>query len=223
VVETHKGGPFQADMTISDYQDRAQAAYGLRYFAELKLSPKNVLTPENCGQVLDYFNRAHEFQPHRTEFAAILSNFDSTCIFTARYTKDTTNITTSPAPTLVDAIVYADGQSRLQYTELIPLLDPRFSSNWTVLAVARSHFLLSVPMPKPASVTPTSASTTRTGSTVATAGTDAVWLPPSQRRGKKDQAFVLKIAHSRTNATNEIAMLQKIRDSHMCVHVPELV
>jgi hypothetical protein len=69
-----------------------------------------------------------------------LSNFDSTCIFTARYTKDTTNITTSPAPTLVDAIVYTDGQSRLQDTERIPLLDPRFSSNWTVLAVARSRF-----------------------------------------------------------------------------------
>ena len=64
VVETYKGGPFQADMTISDYQDRAQAAYGLRYFVELKLSPKNVLTPENCGQVLDYFYKAHEFQPH---------------------------------------------------------------------------------------------------------------------------------------------------------------
>ena len=189
VVETYKGGPFQADVTISDCQDRAQAAYGLRYFVELKLSPKNVFSHENCGQVLDYFNKAHEFRPHQAEFTAILSNFDSTYVFTARYTKDTTNITTRLAPTLEDAIVHADGQSRLQYTELIPLLDPRFSSNWTVLAVARSHFLLPVPMPKPASVTPTSASTTRTGSTVATAGTDAEWLPPGDAARKIKASF----------------------------------
>ena len=63
-------------LSVADYND-TRLLYCLRYFIELKFPGISLLTPENCGQVLDYFNKAREKQPHRAEFVAVLSDFNS--------------------------------------------------------------------------------------------------------------------------------------------------
>jgi hypothetical protein len=84
VVNTSSLGDFRPDISVADYEG-TQLLYYMRYFIELKLPKNNLLTSENCGQVLDYFNKAQEKQPYRSHFVAILSNFTSACVFTAEY------------------------------------------------------------------------------------------------------------------------------------------
>jgi Protein kinase domain len=221
VVDTHRKGDFSADLSVADYSD-ARLLYCLRYFIELKFPGISLLTPENCGQILDYFNKAHEKQPHRAEFVAVLSDFDSAMVFTARYTLEAVNITKQPAPTFADAILHAELQSKSQYANRIPELDHCFLDNWNVLAVARNHFLLSVHLLSPAPATPTPASTISTRSQTAARITDTKWRAPSHHR-KRDTYFVMKIAHGTTTVANEIKTLQKIREAEYCAHLPELV
>jgi hypothetical protein len=77
----------------------------------------------------------------------ILSNFESAWIFTARYEGATVTIFKQRAQSLTDAIIYADTQSRLQYTKRIPNLDTRLSPNFDVVAVGKHHFVLEVELP----------------------------------------------------------------------------
>jgi hypothetical protein len=69
-------------------------------------------------------------------------------------------IVVQPAPSLADAIIYADKQSRLQYTTRVPVLERPFTSDYRILDVTRHHFLLEVPTPE--SIEPEATSTTET-------------------------------------------------------------
>jgi hypothetical protein len=59
VVDTSKLREFPADVSIADYLD-GRVPYGVRYFIELKWPKGNLISAENCGQMLDYFDIAHE-------------------------------------------------------------------------------------------------------------------------------------------------------------------
>ena len=226
VVDTHDRGDFRPDISVADFQDD-RLVYCLWYFIELKLSGSNLLAPDHCGQLLDYFHKSREKQRHRREFMGILSNFDSAWVFTARYEAETVTIFKRSAPTLADALLYADAQSRLQYTKRIPVLNTRFSSEYTILAVAKHHFLVRVPLPvsAPTSI-PTrpvarSAIVTRSQMNQAEVSShDPHWRSPSRHR--VPAAFVLKIVHGDTSVANEIKILRKIRDI-ACSNLPELV
>jgi hypothetical protein len=202
VVDTHMIGDFRPDISVADFKDD-RLLYTLWYFIELKLPGINLLTAENCGQVVDYFQKAHEKQRHRSDFIALLSNFTSTWVFTAQYTEMTVNISKQPASTFADAIIYADVQSRKQSRTRISL-DSHFASDYTILNVARHHFLLRVQMPTPTSPT----------------HENDLWRSPT--RHSTSSFFVLKIAHDETTVANEIDILKKIRDMQ-CIHLPELV
>jgi hypothetical protein len=115
VVDTHDSKDFRADVSISDYAD-GKVAYCLWYFIELKFVKVELFTADHCGQMLDYFHEAHERQPHRREFVGILSNFISAWVFTARYHGGSVTVSQQHAGSLADAIIYADGESRVQYT-----------------------------------------------------------------------------------------------------------
>jgi hypothetical protein len=226
VVDTHKSRDFPPDISISDYEDD-RVPYCLWYFIELKMPSNALLTAENCGQVLDYFHKAHAKQPHRRDFIAILSNFVSAWVFSIRYDGRDATVTKRSAPTLADAIIHADVQSRQQYTTKIPSLDKRLSSEFTVLAVGRLHFLLQVPVPvfgsakttpTPAKLPPTSNVQTRHQSKGS--ANESAWRSPCRHRGKK--SFALKIVNRETTVAKEIKILRKIRDAE-CIHLPELV
>jgi len=57
VVDTSKLRGFPADVSIADYLDE-RVPYGMRYFIELKWPKGNLISAENCGQMLDYFDIA---------------------------------------------------------------------------------------------------------------------------------------------------------------------
>jgi hypothetical protein len=97
VVDTSKLREFPADVSIADYLDE-RVPYGMRYFIELKWPKGNLIFAENCGQMLDYFDIAHERQPHRLVFAAILSNFDAAFVFEAVYRGDSVTIYRKACP-----------------------------------------------------------------------------------------------------------------------------
>ena len=95
VVDTHSIGYFCHDVSVADYND-SRLIFFWRYFIKFKppTSRSNLLTPENCGHVLDYFVHAKEVQPHRREFIGVLSDFDDTFVFTAEITDQEIRITT---------------------------------------------------------------------------------------------------------------------------------
>jgi hypothetical protein len=74
VVDTHNKGDFRPDVHVSDYKDRKNVVFFLRYFIEFKLPSIDLITPDHCGQVVDYFHKTHEKPRHRREFNGILSN-----------------------------------------------------------------------------------------------------------------------------------------------------
>ena len=75
VVDTHSKGTFSTDISVAHHKDD-RLPYFLLYSIELKIPKKKLETSENCGQLLDYFNAVYKKQPHRSEFVAILSNFE---------------------------------------------------------------------------------------------------------------------------------------------------
>jgi hypothetical protein len=227
VVDTHKTGDLRPDVSVGDYPDD-RLPYCLWYFIEFKLPGGSLLAPEHCGQVLDYFHKIHEKQPHRREFIGILSDFVSAWVFTARYGTNNVTISRQAAPSLADAIVYADAQSRLQYTNRIPTLDKPLTSGYAILAVAKHHFVLEVPIPacgqiQPASKStkkPTAVSQVQTRNQTKASIANQPWRFPS--RHPKASHFVLKIVHGEATVTNELKILREIRDAK-CMHLPELV
>lgn len=225
VVDTHGRGEFRPDISVADFPDD-RLLYCLWYFIELKLPGQNLLSPDNCGQVVDYFHKARERQPHRREFTGILSNFESAWVFTVCYESDTFTVSKQSAPTLADAIVYANSQSQLQYTKRIPPLDTCFKSKYSILGIGRHHFLLQVNLRSGESTLATenrSTIITRQTSHARTSTSNKDWLPPSRHRGiTASTDFVLKIAHGRTTVANELSILRKIRDAD-CLNLPELV
>ena len=227
VVDTHSKGEFRADISVA-HQEDDRLPYCLRYFIELKLPGKNLKTAENCGQILDYFNAVHEKQPYRSEFVAILSNFKNSWVFIAHY--DHQNILTISermADDIADAVVFADRTSNSQYSTRIPELDPRFGSQYSILAVSRHHFLLSLSQPKLSPteslkpVSHTHAHNTR-GKVKSSSPEDDSWRNPSRHTVDPKRRFVLKVLHRGTSVANEIAVLQKLRDAQ-CPHLPEIV
>jgi hypothetical protein len=95
VVDTHNNGDFHPDVSVG-YQKLKddRLPYFLWYFIEFKLPTVNISTSEQCGQVLDYFYKVHEKQPHRRDFVAILSNFVAAWVFTARFEAEEVTIST---------------------------------------------------------------------------------------------------------------------------------
>jgi hypothetical protein len=211
VVDTSKLREFPADVSIADYPDE-RVPYGVRYFIELKWPKGNLISAENCGQMLDYFDIAHERQPHRLAFAAILSNFDAAFVFEADYRGDSVTIYRKAAPALVDAIIYVDQLSRKQY-QPIPPINNLLSSNYSFIDNSKHHVLLSVPFP-----TSVSAGMQTKSKRLARKQS---WGDPS-RFLQGDRRFVLKMARDGLDVSNEIRILKAIRDSQ-CERLPELV
>jgi hypothetical protein len=211
VVNTSKLREFPAVMSIADYLDE-RVPYGVLYFIELKWPKGNLISAENCGQMLDYFDIAHERQPHRLAFAAILSNFDAAFVFEADYRGDSVTICRKAAPTLVDAIIYVDQLSREQY-QPIPPIHNLFSSNYSFIDNSRHHVLLSVPVP-------TSGSTGMQTKSKRLAREQS-WRDPS-RFLRGDKRFVLKMARGGLDVSNEVRILKAIKDAR-CECLPELV
>jgi hypothetical protein len=221
VVDTHSKGEFHADISVAHQQDD-RLPYCLRYFIELKIRKSKLNTAENCGQILDYFNSVHERQPYRSEFVAILSNFESSWVFIARYDHQN-NVTISErgADHLADAVIFADRLSNSQYSTRIPELDSRLGSQYSILAVSHHHFLLSLqPKPSLTESSKTVAHTRVTRSEVRSSSPkDDSWRNPSRH---PKGCFVLKIVHGQTSVANEIAVLKRLRDAD-CPHLPEIV
>jgi hypothetical protein len=223
VVDTHSKGEFHADISVA-HQEDDRLPYSLRYFIELKIRKSNLKTAENCGQILDYFNAVHERQPYRSEFVAILSNFECSWVFTARYDRqDNVTISEQCADNIADAVIFADHVSDSQYSTRIPDLYGRFGSQYSILAVSRHHFLLSLSQPKESlkTVARTHARNTRRKVKSSSAKDDS-WRNPSRHTVDLDGRFVLKVVHGKTSVANEIAVLQRFRDAH-CPHLPEIV
>ena len=211
VVDTHQNNDFHADIGVAEYGD-SRLVYSLLYFLEFKHPTVGLRTPENCGQVLDYFNEVREKQPRRLHFVAILSNFSETWVYVASFSKDGPKIIEYPCRSLADAVVYAEGISKSQFKMKIPRLDSRFEPNYKVLAVGKHYFLLSVtnsPSPVPARTTSRNQGTTP-------------WKTPRRHCDPKGR-FVMKVAHDDgCSLENEIKFLTKIRNAQ-CRHLPELV
>ena len=224
VVDTHSKGAIRVDISVAHSED-SRLPYCLRFFLELKLPKGNLATAENCGQILDYFNALHGYQPYRTEFVGILSNFKESLVFTANYSGDKVTVAQRWAETLADAVIFADRTSKKQYQTKIPVLNDRLGSQYNILTCSRLHFLLSVPNPTPSAqgkenTALTHAHNTRSKFKTNSLGDDP-WTVPSRHTGRKD--FVLKIAHREdTTVANEIAVLKKLREAD-CQHLPELV
>jgi hypothetical protein len=221
VVDTHSKGEFHADISVAGQEDD-RLPYCLRYFIELKLREKKMKTAENCGQILDYFNAVHERQPYRSEFVAILSNFDSSLVFIASYDHQN-NVTISEqwADTMADAVIFADRISNSQCSTRLPEIDDRFGSQYSILAVSRHHYLLSLSQPKPSPEVYTHTPKTRS-KVKSSFFEDDSWRNPSRHTFDTKRRFVLKIVHGQTSVANEIAILQKLREAD-CAHLPEIV
>jgi hypothetical protein len=147
VVDTHDKGDLRADGCVSDYDDE-KTLYCLWYFIEFKYLTIALNTSDQCGQMLDYFYKAKDKQPYRQEFIGILSNFKSAWVFTARFRGDaeaeTITVERLYARSLTDAIIYADVESRRQYTRQMPKVDARLPQTFDLRAVGKHHFILKV-------------------------------------------------------------------------------
>jgi hypothetical protein len=226
VFDTHALKDFPVDITVAEYEDE-RLVYSLLYFAELKLEVKGVRldTADHCGQVLDYCHKAREKQPDRQIFIGILSNFGVTFVFAVRYERDIVLVDKRLAPSLADAIIYADTESR-KYYKRMRAMDPRLEAPSSILGTAKNKFVLQVPEPKLESIieTPPSASNLRTRQQIKSSQ-KRVWLSP--RRHHVKRGFALKtVARDQDEAIvdikKEIEILRMIRDAE-CINVPELV
>jgi hypothetical protein len=213
VVDTHQQGNFRPDISVADFPDD-RLLYCMWYFIELKVAVN--LTPSSySGQILDYFNKAHERQRHRREFTAILSNLAIAWVFTAEFNEEVVRVYRAYAPSLADAIVYADAESRKQRPANLPRLEDRFSPRYNVLAVSKHHHLLKVSVP-PEPATPPSTPTTRR--------TKGVWKP--SLRHPNATYFVLKVAYGEADVLNELRILEEIKratKNQACDNLPDLV
>jgi hypothetical protein len=117
----------------------------VQYYIEFKWQfSGNLISSDNCGQMVDYFNILSEHQPDRSFFVVILSNFDTTWVFKAEYRGGSLTIYRKVADMLADAVIYVDQQSHKQY-QPIPSLNELFSSNYTFIDILENHIVLSVP------------------------------------------------------------------------------
>jgi hypothetical protein len=233
VVDTHAKGE-SADISVAQYSD-SRLPYTLQYFIELKFQTTKLDNAENCGQVVDYFNGVREKQPTRMEFVAILSNFEESFVFKARYDHNKVSIVKQAAMGFADAVICADRSSRYHYHDRIPELDSHrwHGSQYEILNISSRHFLLSALKPKP------SLNSTETGSrgnphfTRSKVGSssrgnpwrDNWWQDPSQH-SLDNGRFVLKIGKGTNSVANEIALLKLLRSSpHSsdCPNLPEIV
>jgi hypothetical protein len=226
VVDTHGFKDVGADITFAEFDDE-RLKYSILYLLELKLKGKGekLDTADHCGQVLDYCHMARRSQPDRNTFIGILSNLEITWVFTVHYEGDDVSVDKRLAPSLADAIIHADIESRRHYKR-IPALNTRFPQNFSILAPGNPTFVLKVGKlaSESAVITPPSNVGTRTRSK--TSGQKDPWRSP--RRHVTGEAFALKIVGRDVDITGvpglkkEIDMLRKIRDAD-CVHMPELV
>lgn len=218
VVDTHQHNDFYADVSIATYDD-ARLPYSVRYFLEFKLPSVEPRTAAFCGQMLDYFNTVREKQPHRSRFMGVLSNYSSSWVYDAVFEEKGPKIEEYPCSSLADAIIFAETSSASQLRATIPSLDEALYPKFSVLALGKHYFLLSVkkrgPLLEDDTVprrTPTRRQTDKNTPT---------WFPPVRYREQKNQ-FVLKITHDSRSLDNEITVLQKLRDAN-CLHIPEIV
>jgi len=217
VINSHANPLFPADISFARFSD-AKFLHFLLYFLELKLHSKgNLTSPANCGQILNYFHIAHEKQPHRKSFTGILSDIAHTYVFTARYDTDKVNILYRCVSSLADAIIFADDQSQEQNKAQVPQLPKPFGFDFAVLAAAKHHFILDVPIPKLPNqeAAPTARRRGRIKQSI-----DQQWQPPS--RHLRNKSFIVKIAQNDSTVANELEILRKLKEVQ-CVHLPELV
>ena len=93
VHNSHAFHRFRADISIAKTSYLDNLPYGLLYFVELKLpSARNLFSPENCGQILNYVYNARRKQPYRNSFVAILSNLQTAFLFKV----ESTSLSRSP-------------------------------------------------------------------------------------------------------------------------------
>jgi hypothetical protein len=216
VVNTHQHSHFHADISVTEHED-ARLPYSLRYFLELKHPKIQPRTAEFCGQVLDYFHVVREKQPHRSRFVAILSNFSSTWAYVADYDSNGTKIHEYPCSTLADGLIFAETTSNSQLKTTLPTLDGGLEPTFSVLAVGRHYFLLSVTKSTDMAVL------TRTSSQRQTIKSHHWWKQPVRHWEPKGfMKFVLKVAHDGSSLAHEIKILEIFRDA-ACPHLPELV
>jgi hypothetical protein len=117
------------------------------------------------------------------------------------------------APTLADAVVYADRQSRAQYLPL-PSLDELFSPNYTFIDISKNHILLSVACP-----TSSSRGIETKSKKLAK---EKSWRDPVRvERGAN--RFALKLPRGGRDISRELSILRTFSPDCKCVHLPELV
>jgi hypothetical protein len=220
-VDSH-APPTYLDVCVTDVPGES-LLYFLRYFFEFKLPDKDGLlnSAENLGQILDYFYDLAEKQPHRPSFVAILSNLKTSYVLTAQFSPVSVSVTVQAAPTLAEAVIYADSVSRSQARITPPNLDSIFPTAYNVLAATCHHFVLSVQFPTSESgaphVGPRPATREQTS-----AGANPGWKPLIHR-SSKSRCFALKMVHGSTSLANEIKILRQIKEMDGISHLPELV
>ena len=217
VVDTHQHNDFYADVSVATYDD-ARLPYSVRYFLEFKLPSIEPRTTVYCGQMLDYFNVVREKQPHRSCFIGVLSNYSSSWVYVAFFDEKGPKIEEYPCSSLADAIIFAETSSASQLRATIPSLDTVLDPKFSVLAIGKHYFLLSVKKRVAVmdNTVPRHLPTRRQ-----TVKNTPRWFPPVRHREQKSQ-FVLKITHDSRSLDNEITILEKLRDA-TCLHIPELV
>ncbi|KAK2465812.1 hypothetical protein APHAL10511_001453 [Amanita phalloides] len=217
VVDTSQRNDFHADVSIATYDD-ARLPYSVRYFLEFKLPSVELQTATHCGQMLDYFKSIREKQPHRSHFIGVLSNYSSSWVYNAVFDEKGPKIEERFCPSLADAIIYAETSIASQLQTTIPSLDKALDPKFSVLALGKHYFLLSVKrgMPLQDETVPKRISTRHQ----AVESTHS-WFPPLRHRIQNNQ-FVLKITHDNHLLDNEIKTLTKLSNAK-CPHIPDLV
>jgi len=208
VVNTSQHNDFHADISVALYDD-ARLPYSIRYFLEFKLPSVEPRTAEHCGQMLDYFKIICEKQPHRSRFIGVLSNYSSSWVYDAVFDEKGLKIEEYPCSSLVDAIIFAETSFASQLRATIPPLDNGLDPKFSVLAVGKHYFLLSVKKrpPSPDDTAPKHLPTQRQ-----TVKNTPSWFPLVRHREPKSQ-FVLKITHDNRSLDNEITTLEKLRNA----------
>jgi len=159
---------------------------------------------------------------NRTTFVAVLSDVgDSSWIFIARFDEQsrTISIKRHPAPTFVDAIIYADVVSREQYRSS-PRVNDRFDQNYDIIAVGKRQLLFSVRLPAGRVTRSTPRDNEDPSENAVLSQEDRAWHDPA--RHTTSGRFVLKASFDGSQMEEEIRILRQIRDEN-CPHIPELV
>ena len=214
VIDTHSKGTFHADISVAHHKDD-RLPYFLLYFIALKMPKKKLDTSGNCRTTS---MPSIKKQPHRSEFVAILSNFEESWVYSANYSLNSVAITRQCACEFVDAIIFANELSETQYLNKILELENRFGSQYDVLALLKLHFLLSVPKPEMMQVQGHQSKRRVKSSLVS----DNSWHNPSWHPLIQGSCFVLKVGQGSNSVGNEIAVLKKIQSSN-CPHLRKIV